>query len=100
MDNDWYDGCFSNNFVYTSDCFGNHFNCISDKTNRYRTNRILDDVERKSKSLDGLFNVIDGVTDTLSMLSDTLVTNISGVIYKIFHKDKKKRKKKEIEEDE
>ncbi len=55
-----------------------------------KTNDILEDVERKTKSLNGLFNVIDGVTDTLAVFSDTVVASITGIIGKIFPKRKKK----------
>lgn len=61
-----------------------------------KANIILEDVEKKSKSLNGIFHVIDGVTDTLSVLSDTMVTSITKVIGKIIPK----RKKKEREENE
>lgn len=62
-----------------------------------KANAILDDVERKSKSLNGLFNVIDSVTDTLSVLSDTVVASITSVLGKIIPKRKKKERKKEDE---
>lgn len=62
-----------------------------------KANRILDDVERKTKSLNGVFNVIDGITDKLSLLSNSLVEGISNTIAKLF---KRKNKKKEIDEDE
>lgn len=65
-----------------------------------RANLLLDDLERKTKSLNGLFNVIDGVTDTLSVLSDTLVSSVTSVFGKLFTGKKKKKSVKEIEEDE
>ena len=61
-----------------------------------KANDILEDVEKKSKSLNGLFNVIDGVTDTLSVLSDTVVSSITSIIGKLIPK----RKKKERQENE
>ena len=54
-----------------------------------KANDILEDVEKKSKSLNGLFNVIDGVTDTLSVLSDTVVSSITSIIGKLIPKRKK-----------
>ncbi|MBE6147062.1 MAG: hypothetical protein E7168_01860 [Firmicutes bacterium] len=66
-----------------------------------RANRILDDLERKTRSLNGLFNAIDSITDTLSVFSDTLVSSITGIFGKVFHKKSKKKKvKKEISGDE
>jgi len=61
-----------------------------------KTNAILDDAYNKTKSLNGLFNAIDAVTDTLTMLSDNVVGTITSVIGKIFNK----KSKKEINENE
>ena len=49
----------------------------------------------KTKSLNGLFNVIDQVTDTLSTVSDSIVGKVTAVIGKIFYKDKKKENDKD-----
>lgn len=62
-----------------------------------KTNEILDDAYNKTKSLNGLFHAIDSATDTLSNLSDSIVSNITGIIGKIFNK---RKKNKEINEDE
>lgn len=59
-----------------------------------RANAVIDDIERKTKSLNGFFNVIDKATDTLSYLSDTVVETVVGAISKVF-----KRKKNKIEEE-
>jgi len=61
-----------------------------------KANAILDDVEKKSKSLNGFFNVIDSVTDTLSILSDTVVSSVTSIIGKLVPK----KRKKERNEDE
>lgn len=61
-----------------------------------RMNRILDDVERKTRSLNGLFHVIDSVTDTLSVFSDTLVSGITGIVGKIWPKGKKRKRNEEM----
>lgn len=61
-----------------------------------KTNAILDDAYNKTKSLNGLFNAIDSITDTLSMLSDNIVGSITSVIGKLFNK----KNKKETSEDE
>lgn len=60
-----------------------------------RVNRILDDIERKSKSLNGLFQVIDGVTDTLSVFTDTIVSGVTNVMGMILPKRKRRKKEKE-----
>ena len=51
-----------------------------------KTNDILDDVEKKSKSLNGVFDIVDNVTDSLSIISDTVVDGIVGLISRIFKK--------------
>ena len=45
-----------------------------------KTNAVLDDLEKKSKSLNGIFETIDTVTDTVSIISDKLVSGIAGVV--------------------
>ena len=57
---------------------------------------VVDDVNGKVKSLDGLFSIIDMTTDKLSLLSDRMVDAITVVIKKIFAK--KQRKEEEINE--
>ena len=57
-----------------------------------RANEILDDALKKAKSLNGFFNVIDGVTDTLSVLSDTVVSSITGLIGRLVPKKRKKER--------
>ncbi len=63
-----------------------------------KTNIILEDAYNKTKSLNGLFNIIDSVTDTLSTVSDTLVASITNIVGKVFRRGKKKEK--EIDENE
>lgn len=63
-----------------------------------QTNAILEDAYNKTKSLNGLFHIIDSITDTLSSVSDSIVGGIAAAIGKVFHR--KKKKVKENEEDE
>ena len=56
-----------------------------------KTNKILDDIYSKTKSLNGLFDAIDKVTDTLCTLSDSLVGKVTSVIGKIFPKKRRKK---------
>lgn len=67
-----------------------------------RANVVLEDIEKKTKSLNGFFNVIDVLTDTLSYFSDNVVNGIVSGITKIFSgsKSKKMKKKKENDLDE
>jgi len=54
-----------------------------------KANQILDDAYNKTKSLNGFFNAIDSITDTLSNLSDSIVSNVTGIIGKIFNRKRK-----------
>lgn len=53
-----------------------------------KTNMILDDLEKKMKSVNGLFTAIDTVTDTVVTLSETIVGKVLLMIEKIFKKRK------------
>ena len=63
-----------------------------------KTNKILDDAYTKTKSLNGLFNAIDSITDALSSVSDSLVGAVTSVIGKLF--SRKRKSSDENEEDE
>ena len=45
---------------------------------------IVEDVNKKVNSLDGLFSMIDTTTDRLALLSDRLVDGVTLLIKKIF----------------
>ena len=60
-----------------------------------KANKLLDDAYNKTKSLDGIFGVIDKFTDTVSNISDSIVGTITAAVGKVF-----KKKKNEIEEDD
>lgn len=62
-----------------------------------KVDQVVDDVNRKVNKLDGLFEVIDNATDTLSIMSNRIVSIITNGIDKLFTK---KKKKKEDEENE
>ncbi len=53
-----------------------------------KTNMILDDLEKKLKSVNGLFTAIDTVTDTFTTISETIVGKVLLMIEKIFKKRK------------
>lgn len=65
-----------------------------------RANVVVGDIEKKTQSLNKLFDVIDGVTDTLSYLSDTVVDAVVSGLSRIFPKRKKYKKKEEELENE
>lgn len=62
-----------------------------------RFNLILDNVEKKMKSIDNVFNVIDKVADSCALLSDRVVEFLSSFLSRLFIK--KKNKKEKIEEE-
>ena len=64
-----------------------------------KVNILLDDVEDKSQSLNGLFDAIGKVGDTVNAANNRLTGFIAGVASKLF-KEKKKKKKEKIEEEE
>lgn len=58
-----------------------------------KANIVLDDIYRKVKKLDNLFEIIDKSTDTINLVTDKITALISSSILKIF----KKRKEDEDE---
>lgn len=61
---------------------------------------IIDDVDKKVKSLNGVFSVVDSVTDKLSLLTEVVSDSIILFIKGIFKKRKNKIENKEEEENE
>lgn len=62
-----------------------------------KTNRLLDDIQGKSKSLDGLFKGIDKFTDGMNRVSTTVVSSLLGFIGGVM---KKKNNSKVLEDDD
>ena len=62
-----------------------------------KVNIILDDVEEKSRSLNGIFNALDSIGDTISDVNLKMVSVIGNVAEKIMSFRKKKKKKIEKE---
>ena len=62
-----------------------------------RVNLLLDSVEKKMKTVDQVFNVIDKVADSCALLSDRLVEFLSSFVSKLFVN--RKNKKEKIEEE-
>ncbi len=58
-----------------------------------KVDNVLDNIEKKVNSLNGLFNVIDFTTDKISAFTDRVVDAFTGLISRIG------RKKKESNED-
>ncbi len=64
-----------------------------------KVNVLLDDIEGKSQSLNGLFDAISRVGDTLSAANNRVTGFIAGIASKLF-KEKRKRKKEKTEEED
>ena len=62
-----------------------------------KVNILLDDVERKSQSLNGLFDAIASVGNTISSANNRVTGFAARFVEKLFKKRKKRRK---MEEDE
>ncbi len=65
-----------------------------------KTNAVLEDIEKKSKSLDGVFGAVDTLTDTISLASDRLIDGIASVVSRVINAGKKRKRKTKGEEDE
>lgn len=61
-----------------------------------KVNDVVDDIDTKQKKLNGVFDIIDTATDTLSIMSDKVVGTIVNVLSGIFSR-KKKREEDEYE---
>ena len=55
-----------------------------------KANSIANDVEKKVKSLDGAFKMIDNATDRISLVIDTITEGIVDFVLAIFSKKNKK----------
>lgn len=60
-----------------------------------RVNKLLDDVEKKMDSMNGLFNVMDFVTTKATVLTDTIASTIMGSVSNLVKK--RKQKKEDVE---
>lgn len=56
--------------------------------------RVVDNIDGKVNSLNGLFSIIDKATDSIAIFSDSIVNTVAGLVFKIF-----KRKKRKDEDD-
>ena len=65
-----------------------------------KVDNVVDDVDKKVKSLDGIFNVVDLVSDKFSLVTNKVVDGFGGLISKLFKKDKYEFDEDFDEEDE
>ena len=71
--------------------------CIKIIKTMNKLETIVDDVDRKVQSLNGVFKIVDGVTDKLSALTEVISDSII-LFFRGLFKRKKKNKKEEEEE--
>lgn len=57
-----------------------------------RVNKLLDDVEKKMDSMNGLFNVMDFVTTKATIVTDTIASTIIGAVSNLVKKENRKRR--------
>lgn len=57
-----------------------------------KVEKVVDDVNEKVESLNGLFQIVDFTTDKLVSLTDKIVDGISSLATKVFLKKKKEDK--------
>lgn len=63
-----------------------------------KVEKVVDDVNEKVESLNGLFHIVDFTTDKIVMLTDKVVDGISGIASKLFFRKKIKNTKEEENE--
>ncbi len=56
-----------------------------------KVEKVVDDVNEKVESLNGLFHIVDFTTDKIVMLTDKVVDGLSGVASKLFFRKKNKK---------
>lgn len=64
-----------------------------------KVNIVMDDLNKKVKSLDGAFKVLDDATDRVSLYIDKVTDGIASFILGLFS-NKKKKGEEEYEEEE
>jgi hypothetical protein len=65
-----------------------------------KVNILLDDIEEKSQSLNGLFAAIEGLGNTLASANNRVTGFFANLLKKVIKKKKNKKRKKEEEMDE
>ena len=63
-----------------------------------KVDKVVDSVNDKVESLNGVFSIIDFTTDKLALITDKVVDGVSNMICKMFKKKKKKIKMEEEEQ--
>jgi uncharacterized protein YoxC len=56
-----------------------------------KVDKLVEDITEKSKKVDGVFNIVDKVTDTVSSVSDKLIGTIFNAITGLTNKFKRRK---------
>lgn len=65
-----------------------------------KVNILLDDIEAKSQSLNGLFEAVENVGNTISTANSKITGFVAGIVQKLVRKKRKTKKQSEEEMDE
>ena len=60
-----------------------------------KVEKVVDDVNEKVQSLNGIFSLVDYTTDKLVSITDQLVEGVSGVFGRLFRRNKNKIRKED-----
>ena len=64
-----------------------------------KLDEVIDDINMKSKKLNGVFDIIDSAADTVSFISDHFANSISNMFSNVFGWMKRRKKRKKEEEE-
>lgn len=56
-----------------------------------KVDKVVEDVNKKVKSLNGFFHIIDYTTDKLALVTDVLVDKVASIFNKLVFKKRKKK---------
>ncbi len=65
-----------------------------------KVEKVVEDVNEKVESLNGLFHIVDFTTDKIVTLTDRVVDGLSGIASKLIFRKRNKDKRKEEENNE
>lgn len=63
-----------------------------------RADRLIENITKKAETLDGVFAVLDTVSNKFGLISESIVNGISGLINKIFGRKRKYEREEEYYE--
>ena len=58
-----------------------------------KVEKVIDNVDEKVKSLDGIFHIIDTTTDKIVLVTDKIVEGLTSLVVSLFQSKKKPTEK-------